>query len=49
MGIDPGQNGTERGDDSGVQVTVVLGVLPARLMLDVVTDPEQGLTRINVT
>ena len=29
MGIDPGQYGAERGDDGGVQVTVVLGVLPA--------------------
>lgn len=29
VGVDPGQYGAERGDDGGVQVTVVLGVLPA--------------------
>ena len=49
MDIEPGQDGTEGGHDGGVEVATVLGVLSARLMFDVVTHPQESLTRIGVT
>ena len=39
MSIDPGQDGTERCNNGGVQVTAVLRVVLAGLALDVVTHP----------